>query len=506
MNEVRRVRNPVTSWVLRHLAGRDARKLAAEPYRAETLSPGREQDACGLTPRLFTAQQVAQRLATSSDPEEAVDLLLGGVGELLGADVASLYTLEEEGRVLMGRRRIVLTDDGGMRERFESEDIRQVRAPVEVLPVLADAVRTGEPQVTTESSRFRPISLTPLGTEPPYASLALPMLVQSRVVGVATWDGYAEAGGYDPGAIAFARILGTTAASALHGAEMSASLEAAQANAKSEALRAAVLLESIDRDLRDATNAKDQFLAMMSHELRTPINAVVGYTDLLDLEVKGSLNADQKEMLIRIRETSSHLLGLIDQVLDLARIGSGQLEVALTEVDLPRVVERCLPRIAPVAAAKGLRLEIEQETIPPATKRTVLADEPRVDQILWNLLSNAVKFTESGQVRVGYRCADEALEVRIRDTGPGIAGERQSLIFEEFYQVDADLTRCVGGTGLGLPIARRLARLMGGDICVESAPGCGSEFIVQLPAFPGGGRESSGTRSRYRFGARQPAN
>jgi PAS domain S-box-containing protein len=241
------------------------------------------------------------------------------------------------------------------------------------------------------------------------------------------------------------------------------------------------VLESVNSDLRDATKAKDQFLAVMSHELRTPINAVIGYTDLLDMEVKGTLNGDQKGMLSRIRESSRHLLGLINQVLDLAKIGSGQMDVVLTEVDLPTVVERCLPQVGLLAESKGLTIVLDQETVPEGPWRLVLADETRLTQVLLNLLSNAVKFTERGEVHVSYRQREELVEVRVNDTGPGIAPAKHQQIFEEFYQVESDLTRSVGGTGLGLPIARRLARLMGGDVRVESRVGIGSTFVVVLP-------------------------
>src|SRR5690606_6518464 len=235
----------------REAAERDARQLAAQLaqraadlQRAEALARGREQEARELATQLFSAQKAAQRLSTSLDPEEVVEFFLGTVGELLGADVASLYTFDEEGEVLIGRRRIILSDHPAV-ERLGSEDIRQVRAPVAMLPGLAEAVSTGEPYVSSASPDVHPVSAMSSGTESLFASLTLPMMVRGHVVGVAAWDSYREARTYDRGTIAFAQALGATAAAALHTAELFASLEIAQADAKREALRFGALLDQM---------------------------------------------------------------------------------------------------------------------------------------------------------------------------------------------------------------------------------------------------------------------
>jgi signal transduction histidine kinase/DNA-binding response OmpR family regulator len=248
-----------------------------------------------------------------------------------------------------------------------------------------------------------------------------------------------------------------------------------------ELRRQAEVLEEVNQQLREATKAKDQFLAVMSHELRTPINAIMGYSDLLDLGVKGALNPDQRAMVTRVRETSRHLLGLINEVLDLAKIGAGRMDLVLVELEAGSIVERAVQQITPMATGKGLSLTVEQVG-EQGVRACVIADETRLTQIVINLLSNAVKFTQTGGVTASYGVIGDTVELRVRDTGPGIPAEQRERIFEEFYQVEGGLSRATGGTGLGLAIARRFANLMGGDIQVESEVGVGSEFTVTLPS------------------------
>ncbi|HSJ06842.1 MAG TPA: ATP-binding protein, partial [Longimicrobiales bacterium] len=232
---------------------------------------------------------------------------------------------------------------------------------------------------------------------------------------------------------------------------------------------------------REATKAKDQFLAVMSHELRTPINAIMGYSDLLDLGVKGGLNDDQRAMLSRVRETSRHLLGLINEVLDLAKIGAGRMDLVITELDVGAIMERAVQQILPLAESKGLGLSVEAPRL-AAAPLMVFADETRLMQILVNLLSNAVKFTTEGGITAAYDRKDGEVLIRVTDSGPGIPPDQAERIFEEFYQVEGGLSRTSGGTGLGLSIARRFARLMGGDVSVDTDLGRGSTFTVSLPA------------------------
>jgi signal transduction histidine kinase len=260
-----------------------------------------------------------------------------------------------------------------------------------------------------------------------------------------------------------------------------------------ELRKQAALLEEINQQLREATAAKDRFLAVMSHELRTPLNAVIGYADLLDLEIKGPLNPAQQQMVRRVIETARHLLALIDEVLDLAKVGAGHVELKPEAIDLDELLGVTLDQITPLANAKGLSLAHEKNE----DAVTAVADRTRLTQVILNLLSNAVKFTDRGSVTVAARRnGGEQVELAVRDTGRGIRRDLHERIFEEFYQVDDGLTRSAGGTGLGLAIARRYARLMGGDLNVESEPGQGSEFTVALPAAVADAEETSSVPGR----------
>ncbi len=228
---------------------------------------------------------------------------------------------------------------------------------------------------------------------------------------------------------------------------------------------------------RLANQAKSDFLAVMSHELRTPLTTVMGYTDLMLAEVSGALGAQSQHYVERIRTAAWHLLGLIEQILIYTRVEVGREKVNIERIPIDYVLRDAAALIEPVAREKGLTFRL----VPLEQAAYLDSDLTKLRQILLNLLSNAVKFTEHGEVELSACAAKRGVEFTVKDTGIGIAPEHLEHIFDSFWQVDQSSTRRVGGTGLGLSVARKLARLLGGEVWVISTPGVGTSFILELP-------------------------
>jgi signal transduction histidine kinase len=227
-----------------------------------------------------------------------------------------------------------------------------------------------------------------------------------------------------------------------------------------------------------ANRTKSEFLANMSHEIRTPINAILGYTDLMEAGVTGPLTEKQQANLERIRVSGSHLVALIDDLLDFARIETAKLSFDSRSAQAAEAVQMAMTVIAPQAAAKSITVSVDcgQDV-------EFIGDPKRVEQILVNLLGNAVKFTPAGG-NVGVKCATNGKRslITVTDDGIGIPADRLEAIFEPFVQAESGYTRPHGGSGLGLSISKRLAEMMGGDISVRSEQGAGATFTVSLPA------------------------
>lgn len=264
-------------------------------------------------------------------------------------------------------------------------------------------------------------------------------------------------------------------------------LEAKTAALAESLVRAEALLQERDRARAEAdaarraaqaaNEAKGRFLNVISHELRTPLGAIGGYAALLDEGIRGPLTEGQREYIERIRHSQNHILRLVNELLDLAKIESGQFVLRVSAVPVQSVIDTVHSMIEPQARASDLRLETVLED--PAL--AFQADRERVEQIMLNLLSNAVKFTPAGGlVRVRAAPASGAVSLQVQDTGVGIPAGKLDAVFDPFVQLEPSQPRG-RGTGLGLAISRELARVMQGDLTVESIRGQGSTFTLRLP-------------------------
>jgi PAS domain S-box-containing protein len=428
----------------------------SERVRAEA----RAEHAIGRTRRL---QALTEALSEALTPAQVADVLMDQGVASLNADAGVLVLLAEDGLTLE-----VLAHRGYPPERVEGWR----RFPLSAPTPLTEAVRTGE-IVVVASPEERVRRYPALGAENQHPmSLSVPLLAEGERLGAMGLSFH------EPRALSdedrdFALALARQAAQAVRRGRLLEAERRARAGAE------------------EASRAKSVFLATMSHEIRTPINAVIGYADLLDMGLQGALNEGQRGYLHRMRASSQHLLGLVNDVLDFAKIEAGQMGFVRERALLRQSVGDAIAMVLPQASTRGV--QVDEEPCPPDA--AYLADPDRVRQVLLNLLSNAVKFTRPGG-RIVVRCAEAAqppagvhpaghgpwASIEVEDTGIGIAPENLARVFEPFTQVDDTHTREAGGTGLGLAISRRFARAMGGELSVTSRPGHGSVFTLWLPA------------------------
>jgi signal transduction histidine kinase len=394
------------------------------------------------------------------------------------AGLAGTFTLDQLARVILADGRAALRARAGAvgmvhEDTDEIEIIASAgyadgllepfrRFPRSAHLPLADAIRTGQPVIINDSAarRDRYPELSDLGRRiGEGAAAAVPLVVDDRVIG---GIGFL----FDDGVrlenddLEFVNALAQQFAQAadrarLYEGERQARIEAENANL-----------------------AKTEFLTMMSHELRTPLNAIGGYADLIQAGIRGPVTDEQMLDLERIKRSQRHLLSLINDVLNFAKLQAGSVAVVADAVDLNVLVGEIEALVTPQLLEKHL----DYRYIPGSGDCIAIGDAEKIEQILLNLLSNAIKFTEKGDmIEISVACEDEWVLVRAKDTGSGIARDKLDAVFEPFVQLNRTTTTGNTGTGLGLSISRDLARLMQGDLTVESTLGVGSTFLLRLP-------------------------
>ena len=244
-----------------------------------------------------------------------------------------------------------------------------------------------------------------------------------------------------------------------------------------EARKFAEQLEQANIHLQEMDRLKSVFLASMSHELRTPLNSIIGFTGIILMGIAGDINEEQRRQLAMVKNSADHLLSLINDILDISKIEADKVELSLEEFGLDDVVGEVIGSLSPGAGEKGLEVLTE---IPEGI--TLFSDRRRIKQVLMNLVSNAIKFTDQGYVRIAAGVSEhDNLELRVIDTGVGIRKKDMDRLFQPFQQVGPSLTKKQEGTGLGLHLAEKLARLLQGDILAKSEYGKGSEFTLVIP-------------------------
>ena len=249
---------------------------------------------------------------------------------------------------------------------------------------------------------------------------------------------------------------------------------------RAAAERARIEAETARTEAERANTIKTDFLAVMSHELRTPLTAIMGYEELLSDGITGPITEEQRQQLSRINASAHHLLGLIDEILTFARVDIGREKVRLEQVSLNTAIAEAAALVEPMAVAKSIRFVI----VNLFEDQTIASDRTKLKQMLVNLLSNAIKFTDEGEVRLTAAIRGDLVEFCVSDTGIGIDPANLEAIFEPFWQAEQTATRKTGGTGLGLSVTRKLARLLGGDVTVKTGVGKGSTFTLTLPLVP----------------------
>jgi len=431
----------------------DQAVIAIENVRLFNELQSRSRELARSVDQLQALAEVSQAVNSTLDLQQVLETIVARAVQLSRSDTGAIYEHDEATSELHLRATHGLQLD--VAEFLLAKTISvgegasgraaQTGSPVEV-PDLHDS--------DAYDSRLRPL-LDQAGLR---SILAIPLLQDKRIVGSLTVS-RREVGHFPPEVVELLRTFATQSTLAIQNARLFR--EIAQKS----------------RELEIASQHKSQFLANMSHELRTPLNAILGYTELIVDEIYGPVPEKIADVLVRVQKSGQHLLGLINDVLDLSKIEAGQLVLSPNEYSMQDAVQGVVSSVESLAAEKRLELRVDV----PATLPVGYADERRIRQVLLNLVGNAIKFTDAGWVEIRVSDEEGQFRVAVADTGPGIDAEHQQRIFEEFQQVDSSPTKTKGGTGLGLAIARRIVELHGGRIWVESTVGEGSTFCFSIP-------------------------
>jgi signal transduction histidine kinase len=394
---------------------------------------------------------ISQAVNSTLDLQIVLTTIVAKAVQLSGTDAGSIYVLDH------ATQEFVLRATHGMSDEMVAELSEQKLTPNNTY--VRSAIERREP---VDISDLRQEPLTPINSAILRAGyravLAAPLMRPSQIVGLLVVR-RREPGQFSKGTIDLIKTFAAQSVLAIQNARLFSEID------------------EKSRQLEIESKHKSQFLANMSHELRTPLNAIIGYTELIIDNIYGEPPDRMREVIERVQANGRHLLGLINDVLDLTKIEAGQLPLSLADYSINDVVDGVILALEPLAIEKGLAFKAELPAHLPAGQ----GDARRISQVLLNLVGNAIKFTDKGEVAIRASAANGSFTVAVRDSGPGIRPADQARIFDEFQQADSSITRSKGGTGLGLSIAKRIIEMHHGQIWVESALGKGSTFFFTLP-------------------------
>ena len=428
----------------------DQAVIAIENVRLFEDVQARTSDLARSVEELRALGEVSQAVNSTLELQTVFDTIVANSARLSGTEAGAIYVLDER------QREFQLRATYGMSEELIAA-IRDMHA--EISEAVGLETETHQPRQVADLRDLPPTPVTDTILRAGYrARLLVPLMRSGDVVGALVVR-RKEPGEFPQAIVSLMQTFAEQSAIALENARLFN--EIAQKS----------------RELEIASQHKSQFVANMSHELRTPLAAILGYAELIQEGFYGPLPEKSMDVLTRIRANGKHLLGLINSVLDIAKVEAGQFSLNLAEYALDNVVETV--RVATESLAETKKLSLKTDVARPLP--IGVGDEQRLTQVLLNLVGNAIKFTDSGEVRITAKAVDGHFAVGVTDTGPGIPLEEQKRVFEQFHQVDNSTTRAKGGTGLGLAIAKQIVEMHGGRIWVKSTLGQGATFQMELP-------------------------
>jgi signal transduction histidine kinase len=433
----------------------DQAVIAIENVRLFDEVQARTRELTQSVEELRALGEVTQAVNSTLDLETVLSTIVAKAVQLSNTDAGVIYVFDEHDQTLRVRATYGLSEEliAAIRDQpaaAASEALRQ-------------AIRDRQPQEIADILDEPPSSVREISMRAGFrARLVVPLVSSDRVVGALAIR-RRQPGNFPKETIQLLQTFAAQSVLAIQNARLFREIE------------------DKSRQLAMASEHKSQFVSSVSHELRTPLNAIIGLTEMMVTNAARFGTEKAQEPLQRVHRAGTHLLGLINQVLDLSKIEAGKLELNPQSVQLAPLMDEVAGTARQLAQEKNNRLVVEvQENL-----GTITVDPMRLRQILLNLLSNACKFTKEGEVRLQARKVADGrdwIELSVSDTGMGMTPQQQARLFEEFTQADATTAQRFGGTGLGLAITRKLARMMGGDVTVASELGKGSVFTVRLPA------------------------